>query len=261
MSKGYETHSQRLLTEIRTYWDSHIHDLEIAQHPVGTAGFFNDLAEYRYDKLRYLQKVVKFSAYQGKRLLEIGCGLGLDLLLFARGGAKVTGVDFSKTAIGLAKKNFKCQNVKADLREMNGEMLDFPDDYFDLVYAHGVLQYTANAQRMVDEAYRVLKPGGEFISMVYNRKSWLNVMSKFFHVELEHEDAPILKKFTIGEFKKMLSSFSEVNIVPERFPVKSRLQKGIKGFLFNTFFVGLFNLIPKAFVRSTGWHLMAFAIK
>jgi len=78
---------------------------------------------------------------------------------------------------------------------------------------------------------------------------------------LEHEDAPVLKKYTVGEFKKMLAPFSQVRIVPERFPVKSRLHRGVKGFLFNTFFVGLFNLIPRPLVRNTGWHLMAFAVK
>jgi hypothetical protein len=114
---------------------------------------------------------------------------------------------------------------------------------------------------MVSEAYRVLKSDGVFISMVYNRKGWLNVMSRFFKVGLEHEDAPVLEKYTIREFKDMLSVFPEVHIVPERFPVKSQLHKGLKGFLFNTFFVGLFNLIPRVLVRRWGWHLMAFARK
>jgi hypothetical protein len=97
--------------------------------------------------------------------------------------------------------------------------------------------------------------------MVYNRRGWLNVMSRFFKVELEHEDAPVLNKYTIREFKDMLSSFSNIRIVPERFPVKSRLHKGLKGFLFNTFFVGIFNLIPRPLVRRTGWHIMAWATK
>jgi hypothetical protein len=86
-------------------------------------------------------------------------------------------------------------------------------------------------------------------------------MSRFFKVELEHEDAPVLEKYTIREFRNMLAPFSRVKIVPERFPVKSRLHKGVKGFLFNTFFVGGFNLIPRPLVRRTGWHLMAFAEK
>ncbi len=249
------------ITEIRNYWNNHIHDLKIARHPVGTEAFFNELDEYRFDKLRYLPKRIHFSEYRGKKILEIGCGVGLDLVHFAREGALVTGVDLSDTAIDLAKKNFQFHHLEADLDVMNGEKLSFPDHSFDVVYAHGVLQYTADAQAMVREAYRVLKPGGIFIGMVYNRKGWLNVMSKFFKVELEHEDAPVLNMYTIGEFKSMLSIFSELKIIPERFPVKSRLQKGLKGFFFNTMFVGMFHAIPKPLIRKTGWHIMAFAVR
>ena len=253
--------SEDMITRITSYWNEHIHDLEIARHPVGTEAFFHDLDEYRFDKLRYLPKVVNFSGYRGKKILEIGCGVGLDLVRFAQGGALVSGVDLSDTAIDLTRKNFKFHHLKADLCVMNGEKLVFPDHSFDVVYAHGVLQYTANAQAMIDEAYRVLKPYGTFISMVYNRKGWLNVMSKFFKVELEHEDAPVLNTYTISEFKKMLSIFSEVKIIPERFPVKSRLHRGPKGFLFNTIFVGAFNVVPKPLIRKNGWHIMAMAVR
>ncbi len=250
-----------LTDDIRQYWNDHIHDLEIVRHPVGTEGFFRDLAEYRFDKLRYLPKLVDFSSYTDQKVLEIGCGAGIDLVLFARGGARVTGVDLSQTAIDLARKNFAWCDLKGDLRVGNGEALDFPDNSFDLVYAHGVLQYTADPVTMLSEARRVLKPGGTFIGMVYNRHGWLNLMSRLFRVGLEHEDAPVLEKFTRKEFTRLLSGFSSVKIIPERFPVKSRLHGGLKGFLFNTLFVGTFNCIPRALVRGSGWHLMAFANK
>jgi len=256
-----EKENQILIEQIQAYWNERIHDLEVAKHPIGTEGFFKDLDEYRFDKLRYLPEVVHFDAYRGKNVLEIGCGLGLDLIRFAKGGAHVTGVDLSKTAIELAKKNFDFQKIKADLRIMNAEALDFKTDHFDVVYAHGVLQYTADIGKMINEAFRVLKPGGQFIGMVYNRHGWLNVMSRFFRVELEHEDAPVLEKYTIGELKKILSQFSDVRIVPERFPVKSRLHHGIKGWLYNRAFVGIFNALPKPWIRNSGWHLMAYATK
>jgi hypothetical protein len=77
-------------------------------------------------------------------------------------------------------------------------------------------------------------------------------------VGLEHEDAPVLKKYTWGEFEGLLQDFREVEIVAERFPVKSRLHGGWKGTLFNTFFVGTFNALPRSLVRKLGWHLLAF---
>jgi hypothetical protein len=107
----------------------------------------------------------------------------------------------------------------------------------------------------------VLRPGGEAIFMVYNRISWLNALSKLMKVPLEHEDAPVLVKFSIAEFRRLLAPFADVRIIAERFPVKSRLHKGWKGVAFNTLFVGTFNALPRALVRRLGWHLMAFARK
>lgn len=243
---------------VRRYWNERIHDLEMTRHEPGTKEFFEDLDQYRFDKLRYLPEIVDFGGYASKRLLEVGCGIGTDLVRFARGGALVTGVDFSETAIGLARRNAEISGVAADLRLADGEALPFEDESFDVVYGHGVLQYTAEPARMVAECRRVLKREGEAIFMVYNRISWLNALSKLMRVELEHEDAPVLRKDSIGELRELLSVFDDVRIVPERFPVKSRLHGGWKGFLFNGLFVGAFNALPRAWVRPLGWHLMAF---
>ncbi|MGE0812053.1 MAG: class I SAM-dependent methyltransferase [Vicinamibacterales bacterium] len=246
---------------IRRYWNERIHDLEMTSHPVGTKEFFADLDDYRFDKLRYLPQLVDFAGFGGQALLEVGCGIGTDLARFARGGARVTGVDLSQTAIDLARANFDGLGLQGDLRVADGEALPFPDATFDVVYGHGVLQYAAAPDRLIAEAHRVLRPGGQGIFMVYNRVSWLNALSKVMKVPLEHEDAPVLRKYSIGEFRALLRPFAEVRLVPERFPVKSRLHGGWKGVAFNTLFVGTFNALPRAWVRPLGWHLMAFCRK
>jgi SAM-dependent methyltransferase len=247
--------------DVRNYWNRHIHDLEITTHPVGTPGFFADLDQYHFEKLHHLLRLVDFDAYRGKRVLEVGCGAGTDLARFARGGAIVTGVDLSASAIELARKNFEQQGLQGEFREVDGEHLPWDEGTFDLVYAHGVVQYTPDGARLIDECRRVLIPGGEAIFQVYNRVSWLNVLSKLMKVPLEHEDAPVLRKYSAGEFRSLLRNFSTVRIVEERFPVKSRLHKGWKGLLFNTFFVGTFNALPRPVVKRFGWHLLAFCRK
>ncbi len=252
---------QEFISRIAAYWDQHIHDLEIATHPVGTPGFFRQLEEYRYEKLNYLPRLVGFSRYQGKRLLEVGCGVGIDLVRFAAAGAHVAGIDLSQTAIELARQNFMQHELQADLHVMNGERMQFPDNSFDAVYAHGVLQYTADPRRMLAEIHKVLKPGGEAIIMVYNRISWLNLMRRVTNVPLEHEDAPVLKKFSSSELKHLLMPFRTYRIIPERFPVRTKLHSGWKAYLFNRVFVDTFNFMPKALIRPLGWHFMAFATK
>jgi SAM-dependent methyltransferase len=246
---------------VREYWNRHIHDLEITTHPVGSPGFFADLDQYHFEKLHHLPRLVNFDGYRGKRVLEVGCGAGTDLVRFARGGAIVTGVDLAPSAIALARQNFAQQGLTADLREADGEQLPFDDGSFDLVYAHGVVQYTSNPAALVNECHRVLKSGGEAVFQVYNRISWLNALSKLMKVPLEHEDAPVLEKYSAAEFRRLLDAFRDVRIVEERFPVKSRLHGGWKGLMFNTFFVGTFNALPRSLVRRFGWHLLAFCRK
>ncbi len=250
-----------LISQISAYWDERIHDLAITTHPVGTPGFFQQLDEYRFDKLNYLPRLIDFSTFKGKKLLEVGCGAGIDLVRFARGEANVTGIDLSVTALDLARRNMDQNGLHADLLKMNGECMEFEDGIFDVVYAHGVVQYTADPEQMMAEIHRVLKPGGQAILMVYNRISWLNFMRQVTKVPLEHEDAPVLKQFAMGELKRLLKPFKTYQIIPERFPVKTKLHSGWKARLFNDVFVGTFNLMPKAIVRPFGWHLMAFAVK
>jgi SAM-dependent methyltransferase len=248
-------------SQVRDYWNSHIHDLDISSSVPGSKEFFADLDQYHFEKLHHLPKLIDFNAYRGKKILDVGCGAGTDLVRFAKGGALVTGVDLSSSAIALAKQNFAHQGLAADLREGDGEKLPFDDNAFDLVFAHGVVQYTASDQALVEECRRVLKPGGTAVFQVYNRVSWLNGLSKVMKVPLEHEDAPVLKRYSAREFRGLLTGFRDVRIVEERFPVKSRLHGGWKGTLFNTFFVGTFNALPRAWVRRFGWHLLAFCTK
>jgi SAM-dependent methyltransferase len=225
-------------TAVRDYWNQHIHDLDVSAHAPGTREFFADLEQYHFEKLHHLPRLIDFDAYRGKRVLDVGCGAGTDLMRFARGGAIVTGVDISSSAIALARQNFAQQGLSADLREADGEHLPFGDNEFDFVFAHGVVQYTTGDRQLVAECRRVLKPGGTAMFQVYNRISWLNALSTV-----------------------MLTGFRDVRLVEERFPVKSRLHGGWKGTLFNTFFVGTFNALPRAWVRRFGWHLLAFCVK
>ena len=247
--------------DVRNYWNEHIHDLEISREAPGSRAFFADLDQYHFEKLHHLLRLVDFDGYSGKRVLDVGCGAGTDLVRFAKGGALVSGVDISPSAVGLARQNFSQQGLEADLREADGEHLPYADGTFDLVFAHGVVQYTPNSRALVEECRRVLKPGGDAIFQVYNRISWLNALSKVMKVPLEHEDAPVLGRYSASEFRAMLTGFREIRIVEERFPVKSRLHGGWKGFAFNTMFVGTFNALPRGLVRRFGWHLLAFCRK
>jgi SAM-dependent methyltransferase len=246
---------------VRQYWNTHIHDLEITKHPVGSPGFFADLDAYHFEKLHHLLRLVDFSAWGGRAVLDVGCGAGVEVVRFARGGARTTGVDLADSAIALTRQNLAHAGLRAGLAVADGEALPFPPASFDFVYAHGVIQYAASDRQVVAECHRVLRPGGLAMFQVYNRVSWLHLLSRVMKVPLEHEDAPQLRRYSAAEFRSLLTAFTSVDIVAERFPVKSRLHKGWKGALYNAGFVGTFNALPRSWVRRFGWHLLAFCRK
>ena len=246
---------------VRQYWNTHIHDLDVSAHPPGSAGFFADLDQYHFEKLHHLLDLIHFDEWKGKDVLDVGCGAGVEVVRFARAGARVVGVDIADSAVALSRLNLELQGLEAQLEVADGEHLPFPDGSFDLVFAHGVVQYTGDDRQLVSEIHRVLRPGGLAIFQGYNRISWLNALSKVMKTPLEHEDAPVLKRYSSGEFAALLQPFETVDLVFERFPVKSRLHRGWKGLAFNTLFVGTFNALPRAWVRRYGFHLLAFCRK
>lgn len=253
--------TQNLVDRIREYWTQNLHDMAVVRHEVGSREFFEDLDEYHFDKQRHLEKVLDYASCRGKKVLDVGCGVGVDLARFARAGAVVTGVDISQRAIDLAIKNFEYQGLQAELQVMDGENLDYPDNTFDFVYAHGILPYAENEAQVVREIHRVLKPGGEALLQAYHKYSWMYLLRNIMNVRLEHERAPVFRVHTIGRIKEIVSPFKETQVIFERFPVKTRLHGGLKGAFYNTVFVGTFNAIPRPLVRRFGWHIIVKAVK
>ena len=175
----------------------------------------------------------------------------------------MTGLDLAERSVELARRNAALHGVgTAGFCVGDGEALPFPTGRFDVVYAHGVIQYAADPARLVAEAHRVLKPGGEAIFMVYNRYSWLSAMSKTDGRRARARRRPrACGPSSIPEYRRLLRGFASVRIVPERFPVPSRLHRGWKAALYNSVFVGLFDVLPRRLVRPLGWHLMALCRK
>lgn len=109
-----------------------------------------------------------FYYFKNKKVLEIGCGAGVDAVRFTNADALYTGIDLTDIAVSLTKKKIKNKGI---VITMNAESLDFPDDYFDLIYSHGVIHHTITPQKVIEEIYRVLKPHGLFCLMIYNKLS------------------------------------------------------------------------------------------
>jgi len=160
-----------LKEEVRRYWDRQPCGTQFTQLAWGTPEFFAEVERFRYWVQPFLPRLVRFEQYRGKRVLEVGCGLGTDLLQFARAGAFVTGVDLSSESIRLARQRFALEGLAGEFLVADAEHLPFEDASFDVVYSFGVLHHTPHIGQAMREIHRVLVPGGELIMMVYHRRS------------------------------------------------------------------------------------------
>ena len=254
--------NEALSQAVRDYWDKNVANWKVANElKPGSPAFFQEVERYRFEKLSYLEKRVDYAAYQGKHLLDVGCGLGTDLSRFAAGGAVTTGIDISPVAVELAKKNFAWRNLPGKFAVMDGEALTFPDDSFDFIYCHTVFHFTANPTALVAEIRRVLKPGGEALIMTINRRSWLYFLHQIAGVKLDYMDAPAFHKYSFDEFKQATDVFSQNDLIVERFPVHTEVHSGLKATLYNRFFVDFYNAMPNWRIGKSGYHLLSFVRK
>jgi len=254
--------NQKLTSAVQSYWDNNVANWKVAKHlETGSETFFQEVERYRFDKLNYLPKVIDYSAFKNQSVLDIGCGLGTDLSRFAAGGAVTTGIDLSSTAIKLTSENFSQRELKGNFQQMNGEKLDYPDNSFDFVYCHTVLHFTPHPEQMIAEIQRVLKPGGKALLMTINRGSWLYFLHRIAGLKIDYMDSPVFHKFNFAEFEQLCSVFPERKMIVERFPVRTEVHKGWKAKLYNTFFVDVYNALPKSVIGKTGYHLLAFVEK
>ncbi len=161
-----------LKDKVRAFWQANPCGIKFANAAPGTRLFYELVEEHRYQKEWHIPEAAGFASAQGLKVLEIGCGLGTDGAQFAGAGAEYTGIDLTDAAIELAQKRFELFNLPGKFQTADAEKLDFADNSFDLVYSHGVLHHTPDAERAVREIYRVLRPGGRVVVMLYHRDSY-----------------------------------------------------------------------------------------
>ena len=171
-----------LKTHVREFWErSPCGATDASQAYEGTLEFFEEVERQRYAGDDFMPEVVGFDQWKGKKVLEVGCGLGTDLLQFARGGAKVYAVDLTEKAAGLARKRLGLYGLEGSISISDSENLPFQTDSFDLVYSWGVIHHTPNTEAAAKEIMRVCKPGGHVLVMLYHRRSVLAFQAWLFY--------------------------------------------------------------------------------
>jgi len=143
------------------------------EHELGTREFFDEIERHRYNEYAaWMPRFMGFEDFRGARLLEIGCGMGTDLLQFSRGGARCVGIDLTPRSIEITQHRFKLYGAGGAFMISDGEHLPFCDESFDVVYSNGVLHHTPDTEGAIREVHRVLRPGGTAKVMLYHRNSY-----------------------------------------------------------------------------------------
>jgi len=163
------------LEKVRNYWDARPCNIRHSTSPVGTRQYFDEVEARKYFVEPHIPLFAEFEKWKGKRVLEIGCGLGTDTINFARAGAEVTAVDLSAESLALAKKRaqvFGFDNIT--FYQANAENLSdyVPVDRYDLVYSFGVIHHTPHPERVIEQIHKYMDRESVFKIMVYHRTSW-----------------------------------------------------------------------------------------
>jgi 2-polyprenyl-3-methyl-5-hydroxy-6-metoxy-1,4-benzoquinol methylase len=150
---------------------------------------FNNAEAVLLSNSPFLRKQYDFSAYAGKKVLDLGCGSGVLSVVLAKNGAKVTAADLTENATKMTQRNAKLQKLNINVVRTDAENLAFADNSFDYVLSWGVLHHTENTERAFAEVSRALKPNGTGLVMVYHKSSifyyikgsiWLLFKGKIF---------------------------------------------------------------------------------
>lgn len=164
------------LGQVLEFWDRRPCNVRHSPKPIGSREYFAEVHARRYLVEPHIPRFAGFAQYRGKRVLEIGCGIGTDTVNFARHGAQVTAVDLSGRSLELARQHARAYGVEDRIKFCVGnaeELQAFvPAEPYDLIYSFGVIHHTPHPELVLRQLGSYAKPGTVLKIMLYHRRSW-----------------------------------------------------------------------------------------
>ena len=161
---------------VKEYWDRRPCNIRHSPRPVGTREYFEEVEARKYFVEPHIPRFAEFEKWRGKKVLEIGCGIGTDTMNFARSGATVTAVDLSEKSLEVAQRRAEVLGLQDRLRFYQGSAEELrsmvPVEAFDLIYSFGVIHHTPHPERVMEELAHYTQPGTTLKIMVYYRYAW-----------------------------------------------------------------------------------------
>jgi len=156
---------------VRAYWNNKPCDSDLSDRERLSREYFLDIERQRYELQPHILDIISKIDWRGKRVLEIGSGVGTDARKIIRMGGDYTGINVDRVSTEATSQALRVFSLAGVALQCDATSLDFPDNTFDVVYSFGVLHHIPEVEKAVAEIRRVLKPGGELLVMLYNRAS------------------------------------------------------------------------------------------
>jgi len=248
------------LEDVREYWDKRPCNVRHSKAEVGTLRYFDEVTARRYFVESHIPAFARFSSWKGKRVFEIGCGIGTDAECFMSHGAVYVGCDLSAEAVKLAEKRRDLNNLAGTFIAADAMKALDKVDNVDLIYSFGVLHHTPDIEKIIAKAKKKLNPRGEFRLMLYAANSWKATMIEAGLDQPEAQDnCPLANTYTHDEVRSLFKDWSRVDIEQTHiFPyvVKDYVQhRYVKQPWFESMPDAMFQALKKRF----GWHLLIVA--
>jgi 2-polyprenyl-3-methyl-5-hydroxy-6-metoxy-1,4-benzoquinol methylase len=162
---------------VRDYWNRRPCNVRHSRQPIGSREYFDEVDARRCFVEPHIPSFAEFPRWSGKRVLEIGCGIGTDTIRFAHAGAHVTAVDLSEKSIDLARRRAAVYGVedRIEFYRADAEHLSdvVPAEPYDLVYSFGVIHHTPHPDKAIDQIrHHYVDERSVVKLMLYNRRSW-----------------------------------------------------------------------------------------
>ncbi|MHB8473040.1 MAG: class I SAM-dependent methyltransferase [Gammaproteobacteria bacterium] len=156
---------------VQQFWNGKPCDSENSQLSPTDKGFFEQIEADRYKHQSHILTVLDKIDWQGRKVLEIGTGVGTDARQLISRGAEYFGINVDEGSCQMTRQALDVFGLPGTLQAMSATATQFPDSTFDVVYSFGVLHHIPDVNKAILDIHRILKPGGKLLFMVYNRSS------------------------------------------------------------------------------------------
>jgi 2-polyprenyl-3-methyl-5-hydroxy-6-metoxy-1,4-benzoquinol methylase len=257
--------SKDIGAKIQQYWDNQPCNVKHSTAPVGSEQYFDEVTAKRYRAEPHILDFAGFHLWRGRRVLEIGCGIGTDAEQFARHGAEYVGIDISAESLHLCRQRFDVYGLHGDFH--HGSVTDAPFlaslGEFDLVYSYGVLHHFPGMSDHLENMAHTMHSGSELRFMVYAKNSWKYAMIQKGLEQFEAQsDCPYAEAFTREDMISLLSGKYHIERIRQDHCFMYNVERYKAGeFVLEPWFEAMDPVMRDAVREYLGWHLLVKASK